>query len=114
MNKIIPYGYLRVSSLEQVRTGGGLDTQDEEVRRYITQNSEKFDIDRMVVMSDAGMSAYTGSNIKEGELGRFLADVNAGLIPTGSALICYSVDRLSRQNPWVGTHLISTLIGAGI
>lgn len=114
MSKIIPYGYLRVSSLEQVRTGGGLDTQDEEVRRYITQNSETFDIDRMVMMSDAGRSAYSGANISEGELGRFLADVNAGLVPTGSALICYSVDRLSRQNPWVGTQLISTLIGKGI
>lgn len=114
MSKIIPYGYLRVSSLEQVRTGGGLDTQDEEVRQYITQKSDVFDIDRMVMMSDEGLSAYTGRNIKEGELGRFLANVEAGLVPAGSALVCYSVDRLSRQNPWVGTQLISTLIGAGI
>lgn len=114
MSKIIPYGYLRVSSLEQVRTGGGLDTQDEEVRRYITQKSDVFDIDKMVMMSDEGLSAYSGRNIKEGELGRFLADVEAGLVPAGSALVCYSVDRLSRQNPWVGTQLISTLIGAGI
>lgn len=114
MSKIIPYGYLRVSSLEQVRTGGGLDTQDEEVRRYITQKSDVFDIDKMVMMSDEGLSAYSGRNIKEGELGRFLADVEAGLVPAGSALVCYSVDRLSRQNPWVGTQLISTLIGKGI
>ncbi|MGN9481195.1 recombinase family protein [Klebsiella aerogenes] len=114
MKKIIPYGYLRVSSLEQVRSGGGLEAQDEEVRRYITQKSDVFDIDKMVMMSDEGLSAYSGRNIKEGELGRFLADVDAGLIPAGSALVCYSVDRLSRQNPWVGTQLISTLIGAGI
>lgn len=114
MSKIIPYGYLRVSSLEQVRTGGGLDTQDEEVRRYITQKSDVFDIDRMVMMSDEGLSAYTGKNLTDGALGRFLTDVEAGLIPAGSALVCYSVDRLSRQNPWVGTQLISTLISAGI
>lgn len=114
MSKIIPYGYLRVSTPDQVKTGGGLDTQDEEVRRYITQNSEMFDIDRMVMMSDAGRSAYSGVNISEGELGRFLSDVDAGLVPAGSALICYSVDRLSRQNPWVGTNLISTLISKGI
>ncbi|HBR3600935.1 TPA: recombinase family protein, partial [Klebsiella pneumoniae] len=94
MKKIIPYGYLRVSSLEQVRSGGGLEAQDEEVRRYITQKSDVFDIDKMVMMSDEGLSAYSGRNIKEGELGRFLADVDAGLIPAGSALVCYSVDRL--------------------
>ncbi|MFB5952563.1 recombinase family protein, partial [Klebsiella pasteurii] len=79
MKKIIPYGYLRVSSLEQVRSGGGLEAQDEEVRRYITQKSDVFDIDKMVMMSDEGLSAYSGRNIKEGELGRFLADVDAGL-----------------------------------
>ncbi len=44
MKKIIPYGYLRVSSLEQVRSGGGLEAQDEEVRRYITQKSDVFDM----------------------------------------------------------------------
>lgn len=66
MKKIIPYGYLRVSSLEQVRSGGGLEAQDEEVRRYITQKSDVFDIDKMVMMSDEGLSAYSGRNIKEG------------------------------------------------
>lgn len=114
MSKIIPYAYLRVSSVEQVRSGKGLETQDEEVRRYITERSDKFDIDRMVTMSDAGMSAYSGIHLKEGELGRFLADVEMGNVPSGSALVCFSIDRLSRQNPWIGTKLISTLIGAGI
>ncbi|WAT08855.1 recombinase family protein [Rouxiella badensis] len=114
MNKIIPYGYIRVSSLEQARKSSGLDTQDEEVKRYIIQNSETFDIDRIVMMSDAGLSAYAGTNISEGKLGKFIADVKAGLVPEGSALVCYSLDRLSRQNPWIGNQLISTLIGAGI
>ena len=90
MKKIIPYGYLRVSSLEQVRSGGGLEAQDEEVRRYITQKSDVFDIDKMVMMSDEGLSAYSGRNIKEGELGRFLADVDAVL----SSVIVLTVYRV--------------------
>ncbi|WP_249549622.1 recombinase family protein [Escherichia coli] len=113
MSKIIPYGYLRVSSLEQVKSGGGLDSQDEAVRRYINERSDLFDIEQMVMMSDMA-SAYSGKQLSEGQLGGFLADVEAGKVPSGSALIAYSIDRLSRQNPWIGTKLISTLIGAGI
>lgn len=114
MSKIIPYGYLRVSSSEQVRSGGGLDSQDEAVRTYINEHSALFDVDRLVMMNDAGFSAYSGKHLSEGVLGRFLLDVEAGKIPKNSALICFSIDRLSRQNPWIGTNLISTLIGAGI
>ena len=114
MSKIIPYGYLRVSSLEQVKHTRGLDSQDDAVRTYINNHSDIFDTERTVMMSDAAMSAYSGKQISDGELGRFLEDVEAGKIPTNSALVCFSIDRLSRQNPWIGTKLISTLIGAGI
>lgn len=114
MVKIIPYGYLRVSSIDQVKHSGGLDSQDEAVRSYINSHRDIFDIDRTVMMSDAGLSAYSGKQISEGELGRFMVDVEASRIPSNSALVVYSIDRLSRQNPWVGTRLISTIIGAGI
>lgn len=114
MEKIIPYGYLRVSSLEQVRSGGGLETQDDAVRNYINEHSDLFDTDRTVMISDAGLSAFSGQQLSEGQLGVFLSDVETGKVPTGSALVCFSIDRLSRQNPWIGTKLISTLIGAGI
>ena len=114
MDKIIPYGYLRVSSLEQVNHGGGLDSQDDAVRSYINNHSNIFDINRTVMMSDAGLSAYSGRQLSEGELGRFMADVESRRIPSNSALVVYSIDRLSRQNPWIGTKLISTIIGAGI
>ncbi|HBQ6765824.1 MULTISPECIES: recombinase family protein [Klebsiella] len=114
MEKIIPYGYLRVSSLEQVRSGGGLEAQDDAVRNYINEHSDLFDTDRTVMISDAGLSAFSGQQLSEGQLGVFLSDVETGKVPTGSALVCFSIDRLSRQNPWIGTKLISTLIGAGI
>ncbi|MCG7799992.1 recombinase family protein [Enterobacter asburiae] len=114
MKKIIPYGYLRVSSLEQVRSGGGLEAQDDAVRNYINERSDLFDTDRTVMISDAGLSAFSGQQLSEGQLGVFLSDVETGKVPTGSALVCFSIDRLSRQNPWIGTKLISTLIGAGI
>ncbi|HBU3540895.1 TPA: recombinase family protein, partial [Klebsiella pneumoniae] len=114
MKKIIPYGYLRVSSLEQVRSGGGLEAQNDAVRNYINERSDLFDTDRTVMISDAGLSAFSGQQLSEGQLGVFLSDVETGKVPTGSALVCFSIDRLSRQNPWIGTKLISTLIGAGI
>ncbi|HDR2793871.1 TPA: recombinase family protein [Enterobacter asburiae] len=114
MTKIIPYGYLRVSSIDQVKHGGGLDSQDDAVRSYINSHRDIFDIDRTVMMSDAGLSAYSGKQLSEGELGRFMVEVEAGRVPSNSALVVYSIDRLSRQNPWVGTRLISTIIGAGI
>lgn len=103
MKKIIPYGYLRVSSLEQVRSGGGLEAQDDAVRNYINERSDLFDIDRTVMISDAGLSAFSGQQLSEGQLGVFLSDVETGKVPTGSALVCFSIDRLSRQNPWIGT-----------
>lgn len=114
MKKIIPYGYLRVSSLEQVRSGGGLEAQDDAVRNYINERSDLFDTDQTIMISDAGLSAFSGQQLSEGQLGVFLSDVETGKVPKGSALVCFSIDRLSRQNPWIGTKLISTLIGAGI
>lgn len=114
MSKIIPYRYFRVSTAEQAKRGGGLDAQDEAVTKYINNSPDLFDLSNIVTMSDSGLSAYSGKNLSEGALGVFVKDVEEGRIKPGSALICYSIDRLSRQNPWIGSKLISTLIEAGI
>ena len=98
MSKIIPYGYLRVSSLEQVKHTRGLDSQDDAVRTYINNHSDIFDTEKTVMMSDAAMSAYSGKQISDGELGRFLGDVEAGKIPTNSALVCFREGANKRGN----------------
>lgn len=114
MSKIIPYCYFRVSTTEQVRNGGGLDSQNEAVTRYVSEKKDYFDVEKIVSMTDEGLSAFSGSNVSDGKLGEFLKAVEEKRVGQGVALVCYSIDRLSRQNAWIGSRLISTLVDAGI
>ncbi|MEI7342243.1 recombinase zinc beta ribbon domain-containing protein [Pectobacterium brasiliense] len=114
MRKIIPHVYLRVSTREQYNHGGGWAEQDRLTDEYIKNRSDVFDLDNIQYIHDEGVSAYSGSNVTNGNLGRFIAAVEKGEIGEGHALVCYSIDRLSRQNTWIGAKLVSTLIDADV
>jgi len=114
MSKIIPYCYYRVSTSEQLKKGNGLEIQGETATRYMNERIDVFEISQAVTIIDRGLSAYSGKHISEGNFGYFIKDVQSGKVPKGSALICYSIDRISRQNPWEAIAIVSILINEGI
>jgi len=65
-------------------------------------------------ISDEGLSGYKGHNLERGSLGHFLAEVRAGKIPAGTALIIENLDRLSRQGIDKTTDLLKALTQSGI
>jgi DNA invertase Pin-like site-specific DNA recombinase len=65
-------------------------------------------------LEDIGLSGYTGANVREGALGRFLEAVRAGLIQPGSYLLVESLDRLSRQELLAAQSLFLGIVQAGI
>jgi len=71
-------------------------------------------IDTTLSMNDAGLSGFTGKNVKSGALGVFLAAVKAGLIPRGSYLLVEQLDRLSRLAARKAGRQFDDLIDAGI
>ena len=60
------------------------------------------------------MSAFTGANVREGALGRFLDAVRVGSVKRGSYLIVESLDRLSREQVLTAQLLFLSIIQAGI
>ncbi|MEF1289933.1 recombinase family protein [Vibrio sp. M260118] len=87
------YSYSRVSTLEQ-KKGSGVDIQvDSDVLKRI---AEDYNIPiAEETYQDLGKSAYKGEHLKH-ELGVFLEAVKSGVVATGSILVVYSLDRLSR------------------
>ncbi len=65
-------------------------------------------------IEDIGVSAYSGKNISEGAFSQFLAAIEAGEVEKDSVLIVESLDRLSRQEPFLAQQQLSNIINAGI
>lgn len=114
---IIPHVYIRVSSRGQASTGGGAEDQERVCLAYIHNKRDIFSQDKskLKIYKDLAVSAYSGSQLIDGaELHKFYEKVKAGRIGAGHALVCYSVDRLSRENLWIANTFIGELVNAGI
>lgn len=103
------YIYARWSSLEQTK-GSTLDRQLRNCEAFAAQRG--WTINETII--DRGRSAYTGSNITDGNLGAFAKRVLGGGIPVGSVLIVEELDRLSRQPADVMLTWLSPLVRAGL
>ena len=106
--------YSRVSTETQV-TGRGLVRQQADVVAYC--EARGWTLYSGPAYSDPGVSSFGGANIRDGALGRFIADVKAGRLGAGErvALLLEDLDRFSRQHPLaVLPVLIDDLLGAGI
>lgn len=101
--------YHRVSSDQQL-DGSGMARQAELLQQYIEQSNvlETMDDREPVILSDQGVSAFKGLNFSQGELGQWMQEVATG-VWDGSVLIVESIDRFSRQNPFVVMGYISEL-----
>lgn len=88
MAKTPVIGYIRVSTVEQVK-GFGLDVQEQAIRDYCKANDRRL----VAVFRDEGQSGSNGLETRVG-LAEALAALKAG---DGAELVVYRVDRLARD-----------------
>jgi DNA invertase Pin-like site-specific DNA recombinase len=103
--------YLRFSTPEQ-KLGNSAERQIEKARDYCNRIGRE--LDESLSFADEGLSAYKGHHVERGSLGHFVAEVEAGNIPKGTALIVENLDRLSRQGIDATTDLLKRLTKNGI
>ena len=105
------YNYARVSTTKQLQ-GVGLETQQQ--RSVLESLSQEHNLpihDENFV--DQGLSAYHGKH-KEGALGLVLSHIESGEIPSGSILVVFSLDRLSRETVNVAMEQLLSIINRGV
>lgn len=106
---MLAIGYARWSSLEQGK-GSTLDRQLQAIRGYCT--SQKLQLTEMVV--DEGSSAYAGTNISSGNLGRLVRKIEEGAIGRDSVLVVEQLDRISRLPPSQVVAFIQRVTNLGV
>lgn len=108
-----PICYERVSSIQQVSEGGGLDDQRAAIERYLDEKNELFSSDR-IYLQDRGISAYRNDNISpDSQMGKLLEGIRKKEYGEGYALIVYSLDRISRRTNWL-ENAIQYIVANGI
>jgi len=111
MSKPTAYSYIRFSTPEQ-RKGDSLRRQLEDSQKWADNHG--YVLDTKLKLRDEGISGFHGDNLERGALGLFLAEVQRGRIPPGSALIVESFDRLSRDKVTKAQSVFLQIIHAGI
>lgn len=88
------FSYVRFSTARQA-DGGSLKRQTDLTEAYCQRKG--LTLDDSLHLQDLGVSAFRGSNVKDGALAGFLEACRVGRVPKGSYLIVESLDRLSRD-----------------
>ncbi|EKL0031214.1 recombinase family protein [Vibrio vulnificus] len=103
------YLYIRFSRKTQ-------EDGDSERRQYeyAKKIAQKYNLTINHDLRDRGYSAFKGTHRKTGKLGRFIQDVDNGIVAKGSILIVESLDRLSREAPFYAQKLFNDLMYKGI
>ncbi|MFD2017720.1 recombinase family protein [Vibrio olivae] len=97
--------YHRVSKAVQSEQGHGIDRQQQGSEIWI-ENHNKKRVDeglpsysRGQIYEDRGRSGYTSANLKKGELGQLMNDIERGFIAKGDIIVIELIDRFSRAKP---------------
>lgn len=101
--------YIRYSTPKQER-GASRDRQLELCRQFCEQQGWAVD----EIIEDLGRSAWTGTHLSAGELGRFADRVRSGEVGAGSVLVVEKLDRLSRQETRTTLRWMEDLCAAGL
>ena len=109
--KTLVFSYKRFSSSVQQK-GSSIARQSKMTKEWLERHT-------YLVLSeddftDEGISGFDGSNVRKGDLGRFLHLVQSGEIPKGSILVIEQFDRLTRQNPLDAIPLVRDLLKSGV
>jgi DNA invertase Pin-like site-specific DNA recombinase len=105
------YSYLRFSTPDQIK-GDSFRRQSELSRRYADEHG--LELDEALTFNDLGVSAFRGANAQEGQLGAFLTAVDQGKVRPGSTLLVESLDRLSRQSPYLAFRQLDSILRRGV
>jgi DNA invertase Pin-like site-specific DNA recombinase len=105
------YSYLRFSSTGQ-KDGDSLERQLRIATAYHDRALKNLPLDTS--RADQGFSAYKGHQVSRGSLGHFIAEIRAGTIEPGSALIVENLDRISRQGPKIARKLLESIVDNGV
>jgi len=105
------YSYIRMSTDAQLK-GDSLRRQIEKTRQFAQEQG--LVLDEAFELKDIGLSAFDGTNVEKGELGKFIQAVRSGQVEKGSYLIVESLDRLSRQKVNQSLRMLLDLLDAGI
>ena len=105
----IAYLYIRWSSAKQ-ESGDSLRRQREYAAKYASQN--KLNIVELPI--DDGVSAWKGNNLTSGQLGKFIDDVESGIVETPTIMLTEQLDRLSRVDVWAAPDILRRLVAAGV
>lgn len=103
------FAYVRYSDQSQ-STGNSVARQTEMAMAYAAKNKIELDWS----YRDDGVSAFHGHNRTEGDLGRFMTDVQSGKVVEGSHLLIEGFDRFSREDPFESLYTFLTILRAGI
>lgn len=110
----IAYSYMRFSSGKQAK-GHSIERQRQMAEDYIKENPQlNLELDLTLNLTDRAVSAFSGKNITDGNLGKFFDLVINGEIQSGSYLLIENLDRFSRDVAWKATHDLITLVKSGI
>ena len=105
------YSYLRFSTPEQMK-GDSFRRQTELSRKYAQEHG--LELDETLSFQDLGVSAFRGANAQDGQLGAFLAMVDQGKVRPGATLLVESLDRLSRQSPYLAFRQLDDILRRGV
>ncbi|WP_286758487.1 recombinase family protein [Ralstonia sp. RL] len=107
----VAYSYVRFSSPVQLH-GDSLRRQLEASRRYAAEHN--LTLDETLNVHDLGVSAFTGTNVERGALGKFIAAIDEGRVAPNSYLLVESLDRLSRLPVPDALQIFQAIINRGI
>ncbi|MBV7300190.1 recombinase family protein [Enterovibrio sp. NIFS-20-8] len=102
--------YQRFSSERQINNSS-LERQTDAQRAWLAMNKDVVVIDSFV---DEAISAWNGSNVEKGSLGRLLQAIEDGFIPNGTLILVEQFSRLSRQNIDKTEELLRRIWAAGV
>lgn len=102
--------YKRQSTLRQHANGDSNTRQTNSSAEYCTRNN----LQVTEVLSDAGISGFTGENFATGELGFFIERVQAGEYQQGHTLVLEHLDRFSRADVDVAINRLTSITTAGV
>ncbi|SGZ16423.1 recombinase family protein [Moritella viscosa] len=102
--------YKRQSTLRQHAKGDSNTRQTNSSDEYCTRNN----LQVTEVLSDAGISGFTGENFATGELGFFIERVQAGEYQQGHTLVLEHLDRFSRADVDVAINRLTSITTAGV
>lgn len=102
--------YMRFSSRKQER-GTSIERQTTSLDAYLARNPDIVLID---TFRDEGISGWKGKHATEGAMGRFIAMLDSGAIPTPVILIVEALDRFSREPAIDAYDRLSGLTKSGV